>query len=78
MALSTTMPTAKAMPAKETILIDRPSATKTTTDAITEIGIAMAITPMVLSERKNNNKVNTANMPPTTILLCTSSMAFST
>ena len=63
------MPTAKAIPANETILMERPKATSTTTEEIIEIGIAIAITPTALIERRNTTSAIIARKPPTKILL---------
>ena len=76
-ALSTTMPTANAIPARLMTLIDRPSATIATIAPTTEIGIASAMMPAVRSERRNNNKMKIASPPPIQMLFCTSDSASS-
>ena len=74
-AASTTMPTAKAIPAREMTLIDRPMAAMATKVPITEIGMASEITRVARIERRNNSRVSAASMPPTQIFWRTRSMA---
>ena len=64
MAASTTMPTAKARPASEITLIERPSAAMATKAPITETGIASEITTVARSERRKSRRMMAASVPP--------------
>ena len=75
MAASTTMPTAKAKPARDTTLIERPRSAMATNEPITETGIAMAMITVAPSERRNSIRTMTAKVPPIQIFCCTSSIA---
>ena len=65
-AASTTMPTAKAMPAREITLIDRPMAAMATKAATTEIGIAIDTISVARNERRNTSRMIAASEPNTT------------
>ena len=75
MAASTTMPTAKASPASEMTLIERPSAAMATKAPTTETGIAIEITKVARRERRNNSRTMMASVPPTQMFWRTRSMA---
>ncbi len=64
MAASTTIPTAKAMPAKDITLIERPRAAMATKEPITETGMAIATMTVGRQERRNSNSTIDANKPP--------------
>ena len=74
MAASTTMPTAKAIPANETTFSDRPSAAMATKDAITDTGMANAMTSVARLERRKVNRMMTASVPPTQMFWTTKSI----
>ncbi len=74
-ALSTTMPTANAIPASDTMFTVRPSRTSTTIATTTEIGIASAMMPTVRNERRKSSRTIVASRPPKTMLLRTSAIA---
>ena len=59
------MPTAKAMPASEITLIERPSAAMATKAATTEIGMASETISVALSERRKIIRMIAASVPPT-------------
>ncbi len=75
MAASTTMPTAKAMPASEMTLIERPSAAMATKEPMTETGMASETTSVGRHERRNSSRTSAASVPPTQMFWCTRSMA---
>ncbi len=75
MAASTTMPTAKAMPASEMTLIERPSAAMAAKLPMMETGIASETTSVARTERRNSSSTNAANVPPTKMFCFTRSMA---
>ena len=59
------MPTAKAMPASEITLIERPSTAMATKAATTEIGMASETISVALSERRKIIRMIAASVPPT-------------
>ncbi len=63
-AASTTMPTAKAMPAREMTLIERPIAAMATKLAITETGMAIEMISVAPNERRNRSRIRAASVPP--------------
>ena len=65
MAASTTMPTAKAMPASETTFSERPRAAMATKEPTTETGIASETTSVARKERRKTISTNAASAPPT-------------
>ena len=71
-ALSTTMPTANAIPARLMTLIDRPSTVITKNVPTTLIGIARATTRVLRPLRKNMSSTLMASAPPINMLLRTS------
>ena len=73
-AASTTMPTAKAMPASEMTLIERPSAAMATKDATTEIGIASDMIRVARRERRKSIRMIAAKPPPIQMFCCTRSI----
>ena len=75
MAASTTMPTAKAMPAREMTLIERPMAAMATKVPITETGMASEITRVARSERRNSSRMRAARAPPSQMFWRTRSIA---
>ena len=75
MAASTTMPMAKAMPAREITLSERPMAAMATKEPITETGMASAATRVARPERRNSNRMSAASVPPTKMFCCTRLMA---
>ena len=64
MELSTTMPTANAIPAREIILILRPKILRIINTATKVTGILMAIIRTERTDPKNNNRTATANIAP--------------
>ena len=62
-AASTTMPTAKARPASEITLSERPSAAIATNEPMIETGIASETISVARQERRNNNSTNAAQVP---------------
>ena len=66
-AASTTIPTAKAIPASETTLIERPNNAIATNDEITETGIANPTTNVARTDLRNKSNITTAMVPPTQI-----------
>jgi hypothetical protein len=76
-ALSTTIPTAKAMPARLMTFTLRPMATMNTTAPITEIGIDSAMIPALRNDRRKRSNTSTAREPPIQMLLRTSASASS-
>ncbi len=75
MAASTTMPTAKARPAREITLIERPSAAMATKAPITETGMAIEMTRVARSERRNSSRMIAARVPPIQMFWRTKVMA---
>ena len=75
MALSTTIPTAKAIPASMTTFKLRPSSVTARNVPITEIGIASATTAVADALRRNRSKIPVARSPPKIMLLLTNRMA---
>jgi len=75
MALSTTMPTAKASPASETTLSVRPKATITRNVPITEIGMASEMMPVAIHERRKMSSARAASRPPCQRFSVTSEIA---
>ena len=75
MAASTTMPTAKAKPAREMTLIERPKSAMATKEPMTETGIATATITVAPIERRKSKRMMTARVPPTQIFWRTRSMA---
>ena len=61
---STTIPIAKASPAREITLIDSPKPAIATKVPITETGIAINIIVVGKIERRKNNKTPIAKLPP--------------
>jgi HAE1 family hydrophobic/amphiphilic exporter-1 len=61
---STTIPIAKASPAKEITLIERPSPAIATKVPITETGIAIKIIEVGIKDLKNSIKIPIAKQPP--------------
>ena len=64
-AASTTMPTAKARPASEITLIERPSIAMATKEPTTETGIAMETISVAEKERRKSSRMSAASAPPT-------------
>ena len=64
-ALSTTIPTAKLIPARLMTLMLRPMADMTRKVPTILTGIATAMMPTALKLRKNKKSTATARMPPT-------------
>jgi hypothetical protein len=64
MAASTTIPTAKARPASEMTLIERPSAAMATKEPITETGMASETTRVARNERRKASRMIAARVPP--------------
>ena len=75
MAASTTMPTAKAMPASDTTFSERPSMAMATKEPTTETGIASETISVGRQERRNSSSMIAASAPPTTMFWRTRSMA---
>ena len=75
MAASTTMPTAKARPAREITLMLRPSAAMATKLPTTDTGMAMDTMAVAPSERRNSISISAASVPPIQMLLCTREIA---
>ena len=73
MAASTTMPMAKARPAREITLIERPSAAMATKAPITETGMAIEITRVARKDRRKMIRMVAAKRPPTQMFCCTRS-----
>ena len=73
-AASTTMPTAKAIPANEITFSDRPMAAMATKAPITDTGIAMDTISVAPPDRRNSSSINAASAPPTMMFCCTRSM----
>ena len=63
-AASTTMPTAKARPASEITLIDRPIAAIATKEPMTETGMARETTKVAPMLRRNSMRTIAARPPP--------------
>ncbi len=74
-AASTTMPTAKAMPASEMTFSVRPSADIATKLAMIETGMAMETISVARHERRNISKTPAARRPPTQMFWITRSIA---
>ena len=74
-AASTTMPTAKAIPASDTTLIDRPSAAIATKEPITDTGIASDTTSVARPDRRKSSSMIAARTPPMTMFCWTSEIA---
>ena len=70
-ALSTTMPTAKAIPASKTTLRLLPTIVMTRKVPITETGMVAAIITVALPLRRNSSSTSTARNPPTAMFLTT-------
>ena len=64
-AASTTMPTAKARPASEITLIERPSIAMATKEPTTDTGIAMETISVAEKERRKSSRTSAASAPPT-------------
>jgi len=64
----TTIPTAKANPAREMTLIERPAAAITKKVATIEMGIESPTTKVPLHDRKNSSRTRTARVPPIKML----------
>ena len=75
MAASTTMPTAKAMPAREMTLSDRPTRAMATKVAMTEMGMAITTTRVARHERRKSMRTSAASTPPTKMFCSTNLMA---
>ena len=73
MALSTNIPTAKEIPAREIVFKLLSIHERIIKVPTTEIGIATATTAVGDMARKNNIKTNTAKSPPIIIFCCTKS-----
>ena len=69
------MPTAKASPASEMTLIDRPSQAMATKVPITETGMAANTMMVGRMLRRNSIRTPSARQPPTKMFCCTRSMA---
>ena len=74
MAASTTMPTAKAMPASEMTFNVRPRPAMATKAAITDTGMASDTTSVARGERRNSIRIVAARMPPTQMFWITRSI----
>ena len=71
MALSTTIPTAKAIPARLTTLSVRPKSVTIRNVPTALIGIARPITKVLRQLLRNNRSTIIARMPPTTTFCLT-------
>ncbi len=73
--LSTTMPTAKAIPARLMTLSVRPKKFISRKVPTIEIGIAAATTKVLERLRRKTSSTRIARVPPTSRFCCTSPMA---
>ncbi len=71
MAASSTMPTAKASPASEITLRERPVSLSTIKVVSKDTGMATAISRVARTSRRNNHKMPTASRIPSSRLLVT-------
>ena len=74
-AASTTIPTAKASPAREMTLIDLPRAAIATNEPTMETGIASTTVVVARHDRRNTSSTRAASAPPTYTFCCTRSRA---
>ena len=63
-AASTTMPTAKAMPARLITFSDRPSSAMATKEPTTETGMANPMTTVGRHDLRNRRRMTIARTPP--------------
>ena len=66
-AASTTKPTAKAIPASDMTLMERPSAAMATNAPTMDTGMAIEMVKVARIERRNSSITSAASMPPTQI-----------
>ena len=74
-AASTTMPTAKAIPAREITFSDRPIAAMATKVPITVTGIDSPMISVARPERRNMSRMSAASVPPIQMCCTTKSLA---
>ena len=69
------MPTAKAIPAREITLMERPNAARATNEPMTDTGMANETVAVAPKDRRNSNKIIAAIVPPNHMFCVTKSIA---